>query len=160
MISALTESASLASLPRRLQEVEIAEVIEALEVEVPPQVTNALGVVAQVTGPRIVQTDVVAVTAETEQDLKVAASNVANEATSSAIAEVVVAADLAAATLAEATTHTILAAVMTAAEAPLAATTDATIAAATLLTASEEETAAAVPLVVADLLPVTTETEA
>ncbi len=102
----------------------------------------------------------VVVTAETEQDLKVAASNVANEATSSAIAEVVVAADPEAVTLVEATTHTIHAAVIAAAEALLAATTDATIAAATLLIVSEEETAATVPVVVADLLPVTTETEA
>lgn len=34
---------------------EIAEVIVALEVEVPPQVTNALGVVAQVTGKYSIQ---------------------------------------------------------------------------------------------------------
>ncbi len=110
-------------------------------------------------GPRIVQTDVVAVTAETEQDQKVVASNVANEATSSAIAEVAVAADPEAVTLAEATTPTIHAAVTTAAEALLAATTDATIAAATLQIVSKEETAVTVPAVGADLLPATTETE-
>lgn len=102
----------------------------------------------------------VAVTAETEQDLKVDASNVANEATSSAIAEVVVAADPEAATLAEATTRTIHAAVMTAAEALLAATTDATIAAATLQIASEEATVVKVLVAAADLLPATTEIEA
>lgn len=85
-------------------------------------------------GPEIVQIDEVVATAEIGPDPKGAASNVANEATSSVIAEVAAAAALEAAIRAEATTRTTHAAAMTAAEAP-AATTDATIAAATPLIA-------------------------
>lgn len=143
----------------------------ALVAAVPHPAINALGATAPVTGPRIVQTEEVVVTAVTEHDQKVVASNVASVATSSVIAEVAAAADLAVATpaVAVSTPMTLVVVEESAEEAQQDATTiDVATAAATPQTAVEVAamTVAVAPLVAADLQqlvvvrPVATETAA